>query len=128
MNSRIAILGLGYVGLPVALGFAEHFAGTIGFDISKARVDALRTGHDWTGEASTQRLMGSSVALTNNVVTNRNDMSGDHAGTITLLADCQRAVVINASLACSSGNRCVTVEANGNCFSVVRRNSSAAFK
>src|ERR1700704_3328334 len=66
MNSRIAILGLGYVGLPVVLGFAEHFAGTIGFDISKARVDALRTGHDWTGEASTQRLTGRSVGLTNN--------------------------------------------------------------
>src|SRR5438874_7553266 len=48
-----------------------------------------------------------------------------NAGTITLLADCQFAVAINASLARSSGNRCVTVSAKGNTFEVACKNARA---
>lgn len=64
MNNRIAVIGLGYVGLPVALGFAEQFPGTIGFDINKARVLALREGVDFTGEASETELKASSARFT----------------------------------------------------------------
>jgi UDP-N-acetyl-D-glucosamine/UDP-N-acetyl-D-galactosamine dehydrogenase len=60
----IAVIGLGYVGLPVALGFAEHFPGTIGFDISKSRVEALKNGKDITGEASTDELKATKALLT----------------------------------------------------------------
>lgn len=64
MNTRIAIIGLGYVGLPVALGFGEHFPETIGFDINKARILALREGLDATGEASETELKKSPVRFT----------------------------------------------------------------
>ena len=66
MAYRIAILGLGYVGLPVALGFAEQFPGTIGFDINKARVAALRNGEDTTGEASTEEMRATTARFTSN--------------------------------------------------------------
>jgi len=56
MSERIAVIGLGYVGLPVALGFAQKFPGTIGFDIDQARVEALSRGEDWTGETSREEL------------------------------------------------------------------------
>ena len=56
MSERIAVIGLGYVGLPVALGFAEKFPGTIGFDIDQARIEALTAGDDWTGETSREEL------------------------------------------------------------------------
>ena len=56
MSERIAVIGLGYVGLPVALGFADKFPGTIGFDIDQARVEALTAGDDWTGETSREEL------------------------------------------------------------------------
>ncbi|MDO5631740.1 MAG: nucleotide sugar dehydrogenase [Paracoccus sp. (in: a-proteobacteria)] len=46
---RIAIIGLGYVGLPLAVEFGKHFD-TIGFDISELRVAELRAGTDRTGE------------------------------------------------------------------------------
>ena len=59
-----AIVGLGYVGLPVALAFARHFAPVIGFDVSQARVDALRRGEDWTGEIDKADLVGSTLRLT----------------------------------------------------------------
>jgi UDP-N-acetyl-D-galactosamine dehydrogenase len=61
---KIAVIGLGYVGLPVAVGFAEHFPGTIGFDIDTRRVAALAGGEDWTGEIGTTRLRKSGLAVT----------------------------------------------------------------
>ena len=59
MNERIAVIGLGYVGLPVALGFADH-APTVGFDIDNQRVEQLTRGHDRTLEVTRERLLGSS--------------------------------------------------------------------
>ena len=64
MSHRIAVVGLGYVGLPVALAFAGQFPSTVGFDINQARVDALRDGRDWTGEASAERLKTCDVIFT----------------------------------------------------------------
>lgn len=46
---RIAVIGLGYVGLPLARLFSTKFK-TIGFDMNQARVDALMSGHDATLE------------------------------------------------------------------------------
>ncbi|MGY3264840.1 nucleotide sugar dehydrogenase [Lysobacter sp. HA35] len=49
-EARIAVVGLGYVGLPLAMAFgATH--DTLGFDIDAGRIDELRGGHDRTGEA-----------------------------------------------------------------------------
>ena len=46
MSERIAVIGLGYVGLPVALAFARKFPGTVGFDIHREKVEELRRGYD----------------------------------------------------------------------------------
>ena len=64
MSERIAVIGLGYVGLPVALGFAAKFAGTIGFDINAERVAALKRQEDWTGEATPQELKTAQLNFT----------------------------------------------------------------
>jgi UDP-N-acetyl-D-galactosamine dehydrogenase len=61
---KIAVLGLGYVGLPVAVAFAEHFPGTIGFDIDTRRIASLRGGEDWTGEIGGNRLKASGLVVT----------------------------------------------------------------
>ncbi|AXK73576.1 nucleotide sugar dehydrogenase [Lysobacter sp. TY2-98] len=49
-EARIAVVGLGYVGLPLATAFGVTHD-TLGFDIDTGRIDELRTGHDRTGEA-----------------------------------------------------------------------------
>ena len=48
MTNQIAVIGLGYVGLPVALAFAKQFPNTIGFEINLDKVNDLRQGIDQT--------------------------------------------------------------------------------
>jgi UDP-N-acetyl-D-glucosamine/UDP-N-acetyl-D-galactosamine dehydrogenase len=54
-ESKIAIIGLGYVGLPLAVAFAEKFK-TVGYDIDAKRVDELQKGHDRTLEVEDSEL------------------------------------------------------------------------
>lgn len=63
MQDKIAVVGLGYVGLPVALGFAKKFAGTVGYDIDEKRVAELIGGHDRTHEVEAKDLATSSLKL-----------------------------------------------------------------
>ena len=51
----IAVIGLGYVGLPLAVEFGKSRP-VIGFDINAGRIDALRAGHDATLEVSKDEL------------------------------------------------------------------------
>ena len=53
---KIAVIGLGYVGLPVAVAFAPSRAPVIGFDIDAKRVEELRAGHDRTREVDPAEL------------------------------------------------------------------------
>ena len=62
---RVAVIGLGYVGLPLAVALSEHEE-TLGYDISGERIDELSRGHDRTGELSPERLAGASLRLSAN--------------------------------------------------------------
>ena len=64
MERGFAVVGLGYVGLPVALALARKFAPVIGFDISGRRIAALRQGRDTTGEVGAAALGDSTLRLT----------------------------------------------------------------
>ena len=64
MSERVAVIGLGYVGLPVALGFARKFKGTIGFDINVKKVEDLKRGVDTTGELSKDELLSAGLEMT----------------------------------------------------------------
>lgn len=54
-NFKIAVIGLGYVGLPLARLFSTKYQ-TVGFDMNQSRVDALNAGHDATLEVSDELL------------------------------------------------------------------------
>lgn len=58
-DARIAVVGMGYVGLPLAVALGHHFE-TLGYDRSAARVDELRAGRDSTGEADAEELVAAS--------------------------------------------------------------------
>ena len=54
-DSKIAIIGLGYVGLPLAVEFGKHYD-TLGFDINQTRIAELRAGEDKTLEVDADEL------------------------------------------------------------------------
>ena len=56
-NKHIAIIGLGYVGLPLAAVFSKKYP-TIGYDINKEKVDAINSGVDPTAELGNKQLQG----------------------------------------------------------------------
>ena len=64
MERKIAVVGLGYVGLPVAVAFAKRFPGTVGFDINKTRVEALARGVDVTREVEAAELRNCGLKVT----------------------------------------------------------------
>jgi UDP-N-acetyl-D-galactosamine dehydrogenase len=61
---RIAIIGLGYVGLPVALAFARQFEDVVGFDIHASKVAQLQAGIDVTGEVDPSELKATRLRVT----------------------------------------------------------------
>jgi UDP-N-acetyl-D-glucosamine/UDP-N-acetyl-D-galactosamine dehydrogenase len=75
---RIGIVGLGYVGLPLAVAFGRHFD-TVGFDLKEERIGELESGRDSTLETSAEELASASRLL----------FTSDPAG----LADCNVYIV-----------------------------------
>ncbi len=72
-TETICVIGLGYVGLPVAIALARKFSAVTGFDTNPQRVQALQRGADWTNEVSEPTILGSSLTIT--------DKPADLAGT-----------------------------------------------
>ena len=56
-DRSIAVIGLGYVGLPLAVALANHYRLT-GYDINAERIAELKSGKDRTREVETERLCG----------------------------------------------------------------------
>lgn len=54
-DKKIAIIGLGYVGLPLAIEFGKKYS-VLGFDINQSRIEELNSGHDRTNEANIEEL------------------------------------------------------------------------
>ena len=61
----IAVVGLGYVGLPIAVAFAKYFP-VIGFDINPKRIEELNRGIDRTGEISKDEILNPNIHYTYN--------------------------------------------------------------
>jgi UDP-N-acetyl-D-galactosamine dehydrogenase len=62
-NRKISVIGLGYVGLPVAVAFGKK-ARTVGMDINSARIAELRAGNDRTGEVTSEDLRSADILYT----------------------------------------------------------------
>ncbi|MCL4153221.1 UNVERIFIED_CONTAM: hypothetical protein GTU68_062803, partial [Idotea baltica] len=65
-ETKIAIIGLGYVGLPLAVEFAKKYQ-VVGFDINVERINELRGNNDFTLETSTLKASKNGLWITNNL-------------------------------------------------------------
>ncbi len=65
-QAKIAVIGLGYVGLPIALEFAK-LASVIGFDVNAARVEMMKTGIDPSGEMEKERFDKTDILFTSSI-------------------------------------------------------------
>jgi UDP-N-acetyl-D-galactosamine dehydrogenase len=59
---RVSVIGLGYVGLPLAVGLARHYP-VVGFDVDARRVAEIKAGHDRTREVEEQALRASTMTV-----------------------------------------------------------------
>ena len=66
-NRKISVIGLGYVGLPVAIAFSEKDL-VIAFDINKVRIKELQKGYDSTSEVNTDEFKNKKICFTSNFV------------------------------------------------------------
>jgi len=89
-DSKIALIGLGYVGLPLAVEFAKKFP-TVGFDINKSRVEELSKGTDRTLEVSDEELQ--SVVLPNPMELKINGKGLYCSDAVTDISECNIYIV-----------------------------------
>ena len=65
-KKTIAVVGLGYVGLPIALEFARHFR-VVGFDINKNRLELMRRGEDPSRELEPEAFHNTDITFTDDI-------------------------------------------------------------
>jgi UDP-N-acetyl-D-galactosamine dehydrogenase len=65
-KAKLAVIGLGYVGLPIALEFGKHLA-VIGFDINSRRIEMMRNHTDPSKEVAPEEFEGRDITFTDDV-------------------------------------------------------------
>lgn len=65
-KEKLAVIGLGYVGLPIALEFARKLS-VIGFDINAKRIEMMKQGIDPSNELPTEAFEGCDITFTNSL-------------------------------------------------------------
>ena len=60
----LSLVGLGYVGMPIAIAFAKRGVKVIGFDVNKAKIDVYKSGIDPTKEVGDEVIRNTTVEFT----------------------------------------------------------------
>ncbi len=65
-SPTVSVIGLGYVGLPVAVALSKKFS-TVGFDVNEKRIEELKAGNDFTKEVTSEDLKAANIVYTNSI-------------------------------------------------------------
>lgn len=65
-EENLALVGLGYVGMPIAVAFAQKGLNVIGFDLNKAKIELYKSGIDPTFEVGNEVISTTTVQFTSN--------------------------------------------------------------
>lgn len=63
-EESLSLVGLGYVGMPIAVAFAKKGLHVIGFDLNKAKIDLYKSGVDPTNEVGDETITSTTVEFT----------------------------------------------------------------
>ena len=63
-EEKISLVGLGYVGMPIAVAFAKKGIKVVGFDLNKAKIELYKSGIDPTKEVGDDEIKRTSVEFT----------------------------------------------------------------
>lgn len=63
-NAKLALVGLGYVGMPIAVAFAKKGLDVIGFDLNKAKIELYKSGIDPTKEVGDDVIKNTTLEFT----------------------------------------------------------------
>jgi UDP-N-acetyl-D-galactosamine dehydrogenase len=63
-TEKISLIGLGYVGMPIAVAFAARKVKVIGFDVNEKKIATYESGVDPTGEVGNEAIKNTTVAFT----------------------------------------------------------------
>lgn len=63
-EETLSLIGLGYVGMPIAVEFAKRGVKVIGFDVNKAKINTYRSGTDPTKEVGNDAIRNTTVEFT----------------------------------------------------------------
>ena len=63
-DEKLSLIGLGYVGMPIAIAFAQKNIDVIGFDLNKQKIELYKSGIDPTNEVGNDTVKNSTVEFT----------------------------------------------------------------
>ncbi len=63
-EEAVSVIGLGYVGMPIAVAFANKGVNVIGFDLNKAKIELYKSGVDPTKEVGDEAIKNTTVEFT----------------------------------------------------------------
>lgn len=63
-EEKISLIGLGYVGMPIAVAFANAGVKVVGFDLNKEKIELYKNGYDPTNEVGDDAIKQTSVMFT----------------------------------------------------------------
>lgn len=65
-EEKISVIGLGYVGMPIAVAFATKGLNVIGYDVNKKKIELYQSGVDPTKEVGDEAIKNTAVQFTSN--------------------------------------------------------------
>ncbi len=63
-REKLSLVGLGYVGMPIAIAFAKKGIDVVGFDLNEKKIDLYKSGIDPTNEVGNDTIKNTTVAFT----------------------------------------------------------------
>ncbi len=63
-EEKLSLVGLGYVGMPIAIEFAKRGIAVVGFDLNKAKIETYKSGIDPTHEVGDDAIKATTVEFT----------------------------------------------------------------